>query len=368
MIDTIRLKSPPLEESEIDVITRYMCRKSCVDLGSGVVEYELISGSLAGSFDHRIMCRVEREHWHKGYKVACKPYVVLEGSVHKALLGHNVYGGPDDFRAACRWLVYTVGDSIGVHWHCADSWEVLRVDWAECFHLGSAFACAEYIHGLNLETFPRRDAPTRYGKSGIYSKGSVTVKVYHKGVEFRKHDARRLLSVMPEEVVNHIQAVADCVLRAEVELSSRWLRYRYGRLPLVCEVLSADLRAAYATGMGKLIKESRGTMDTVRQTELVRDRLYSLYNPNKASLLFATWLQFSALGEDKTRLRMARATFYRQRKCLVESGCSWTCTDVSVGDLAVPSGLNFGLSSSYRLSDVSSCVASALADFTDCVA
>ena len=42
------------------------------------------------------------------------------------------------------------------------------------------------------------------------------------------------------------------------------------------------------------------------------------------------WMQLGALGERATAAAMARTTFYRNRKLLVEAGCAWEGSDVQI--------------------------------------
>ena len=108
MLDTVKLQSPELDEATAQAVTAQLELRSCVDLKSGELLYEFTSGGLSGSYDHRISVQVKRERWQQprtpqgdrafGRKaspilVPCEPYLLLEGSVHKALLGHNVHGG-----------------------------------------------------------------------------------------------------------------------------------------------------------------------------------------------------------------------------------------------------------------------------------
>src|SRR5205085_341409 len=98
----------------------------------------------------RVSVRVERERWEIDWrdrmgrergqddrslvrKHDCPPYLTIEGSVHKALLGHNIFGGPLHVSQACRWFVADVGARLGLALPPADAWEVGRVDWAEVY-------------------------------------------------------------------------------------------------------------------------------------------------------------------------------------------------------------------------------------------
>ena len=115
MLDTVKLESPELGGRIAGEIERRCVRRTGVVLDSGDVLYEITAGSLAGSWDSRMSVRVMRERWTgAGELQPCAPYVLLEGSVHKALLGHNVHGGPEGLQASCEWLLDDVGGRVGV--------------------------------------------------------------------------------------------------------------------------------------------------------------------------------------------------------------------------------------------------------------
>lgn len=87
-----------------------------------------MSAPVEGSYDHRVSVALQRRQWvsvprskvdvfdKEGKRVGrkwqnetfmeeCPPYLEVEGSIDKAMLGHNVDGGPDLVAAAVRWFV-----------------------------------------------------------------------------------------------------------------------------------------------------------------------------------------------------------------------------------------------------------------------
>jgi II/X family phage/plasmid replication protein len=222
-----------------------------------------------------------------------------------------------------------------------DLWEVDRVDWAECFLLPGFEAVEEYVHRLNGATFPRRKR-NAYGSEAVQFAGaSTTVKVYHKGPEFRVHDRRRLSAVLPQAKLGELmalQAEADGLLRFEVEVHSRKLRHDGKRL--VADLSRQYLESVHDVEAGRLLREGHADMETVRRNREVAARLEQVYSQELSSRLFGTWMQLAALGEEVVRGKMNRATFYRQRKQLVDAGVGWTGADVRIIGLVslVPQG------------------------------
>lgn len=339
-LDTVVLRSPYISEDNAVKIERSCIRREGVDLSSGEVLYQITTGMLSGSWDSRISIRVERERWEQDLrlrrpgetapvvKVSTPPYLRLEGSVHKALLGHNIHGGPVGFQESVAWFIDTISSLVDVQLPDFRSCEVRRADIAEVYDLGSFEAVEEYFRGHRGVDYPRRELHA-YGHNGLFAQGLTTaVKLYHKGVEFSKHDRKKLRKLLSASELFELQEYANRILRCEVEIKSHKLDYDFGHSPTVSEVSNAYLEGKHDTEMFRLLREGVHDMKQVRTAHAVRDRLFDLYNARLAGLLFGTWLQLSALGEETIKNKMQRASFYRHRKMIIDAGCSWHSTDV----------------------------------------
>jgi II/X family phage/plasmid replication protein len=345
-VDTVKLRSPHLTESVATLIESRLITRTAIDRPTGAVLYEITTGSLEGSWDSRVSVKVSREEWVSTRRLSnpkqvdtvlrpCAPYVEIEGSVHKALMGHNVYGGPCDFLSSCRWFIADIALRLACDLPEADSWLVRRADWAEVYELPYE-AIERYVHGLNNAAFPRRKV-TRYGDESIFCPGTTsTIKVYHKGPEFSKHDYRRLRSLMgsqqQERILFNLQHRANELLRVETTVKARKLDDDFKHPPTVREMTEAYLVTVHDREVARLLREGAAIMKTVRTHHEVRDRLYEVYssNPRLAGLLFGTWLQLAALGEKVTREKLVKTTFYRHRSQLQEAGVAWHGADVHV--------------------------------------
>jgi hypothetical protein len=405
MLDTVALTSPYLSESDAAQIERACVLRRAVCLATGEKLYELTTGSLAGSWDSRVSVRVEREEWVaepasiaarmastagsdvqvsriEGKQVAgttgirrprpvvskqpCAPYLKVEGSVHKALVGHNVWGGPCAVAPTLAWFIDNVGERFGVSLPCSEDWTARRVDWAECFDLGTFEACEEYMTGLNMAQFPRRKV-IRYGSESLFAPGRTTsVKVYHKGPEFHAHDRRRLFDWMDEEEVHNLQARANGILRFETSIKARKLDDDFGGKPTVVELTREYLERVHDKEVGRLLKEANNDMETVRTNQAVSRRLREKYEGNLSNTLFGTWLQLAALGEKEVKKTMTARTFYRQRKQISDAGVSWLGSDVYVCSRlsAIPFGFSPVRSDKHRLTEEHSRVSDKLGSYT----
>jgi II/X family phage/plasmid replication protein len=345
-----------------------------VSVGTGELNWEIVTGQLAGSFDHRVSVRVEREEWvgiegsrypllekvltgkarkATAIKLPCAPYIVLEGSVHKALLGHNVYGGPLPFALSACWFVDYVAAGLGVSLPYAEDWTVQRADWAEAYELPSFDACSEYIGGLNLARFPRRK-PIRYADESLFFPGTTTAfKVYHKGPEFSNNDSKRLRAHLSDDELLELQQRANCILRLETSIKAKKLTADFGAKPTVVQVTREYCERVHDKETARLLREAKNDVEIVRTYREVSRRLHEKHDSRLANILFGTWIQLSAVGEEEVKGSMPLRTWYRQRKQLTEAAVSWHATDVHIEERcsAVPRGFSPVRSDSRRLLD-----------------
>lgn len=335
MLDTLKLESPPIFEELAAEIEASLTTRTAIDNRTGELIYLFNSGSLEGSWDSRIMVQVLRERLQKVPGVerhqmrSCAPFLRIEGSVHKAMLGHNVYGGPERFQASARWFLDHIARDLSVTLPEASSWFVRRADWAECYRMPYE-AIADYIWAMNHVRFPRRKSG-RYGEESVTFAGRTTaVNIYHKGPEFYAHDHKRLRSQISKEQLEGLQHAANGIMRAEVQIKARKLDDDFKHKPTVAEVTEDYLKPVHDLEMKRLIREGKSEMKTVRKQKDVLERLHEVYDQRLAGVLFGTWFQLSTLGEGITRQHISRRTFYRHRAQLQDAGVAWVGSDVLV--------------------------------------
>lgn len=327
-IDTITLKSPYVSLDIANIIENECVKRQGINIKTGELLYEITTASLTGSYDNKISIKIENTEYTKDGLVPSEPYITLEASVHKALLGHNVYGGPEHLHSSCEYLVKLVESLIQVELPNYKEWVISRVDVAEVYELPSFEAVQEWFKGLNAADYPRRSV-TRYGLSGIYAQGSTTtLKFYHKGVEFTKHDKPRLKKLLKDDKLMSLQAYANKIVRCECEIKSRKLKYDFGHLPLVGEVSDQYINNVHDVEVRRFLKEGVKMMILVSNAHEVKERLYSTYKPALAGTLLGTWYQLTTLGEDSVKKSMPKRTYYRHVKQLKDACVSWHCTDV----------------------------------------
>lgn len=377
-IDTVKLRSPEISEGIAVFLERQCILKQGLELATGEILYEITTGNLEGSWDSRISFKVCREDWianrsGKLEQIPCKPFVLVEASIHKFFYGQNIYGNPTGFQELCRVFINMLGEMLaGDDYNHSDryklfpdpaKWEVRRVDWAEMFTLTQA-AQAEWFRALKNCKFPRRALKEAKYDTAVHFPGKfTTLRIYGKGAEFKKHDLPRirhaLMAYAMRQVKEHsgkalidhtaygwiekklsaLQRLANNRLRAEVQINADKLHYDFkGRYPLVSEVTDEYLLAIFKDQIFKLLKEGKSDMETVRTYDAVQARLALVAGTRSANNLFAFWMKLAARGEEAIRPDYSKAQFYANRKKLVDAGISWNSSDVFVvpQDTALP--------------------------------
>lgn len=369
-VDTATLISPHISEQVAAIFENESFMRMGVDVKHDIILYQFTSAELRGSFDNRIMIKVKRERFVNDSRkeglsrapkiVPCEPYLEVECSLHKLFLGHNIYGGTEDFQGAVLYLIDLIEQSFDCKLPEYQKWLVKRVDYAAVFNLDSFEAVSEYFYMMRNGYYPRRDV-SNYGMSGVYVKGRTTaLKMYHKGPEFRAHDFKKLKHIFPENYLFSLLEFGNTVLRCEVEIKSKKLKYdfehlRLGHEPYVSDITSEYLRNVYSNEMHRFLKEGKKSSDKVRDAVSVSNRLRDMYKPATASKLLGTWYQIAELGLERFRMTVTRASYYRQLKQLTEAGIAWNHTDMLEDEhtsLLVPLDFQPLLDDLRRMADV----------------
>lgn len=378
MLDTVKLRVRVSAEKAA-IIEQALHRVSRVELSTGNVLYELTSGSLEGSYDHRVSIRLDRvltpgepdlsvwefmqdrpeygPHLPPNMGAVVAYDLTVEGSVHKAMLGHNVEGGPVEPVPACRWFVANLAERLNVTLPDGLLWTVCRLDWAEVYRLPS-LAISQFFRGLSRCKYPRRKVVC-YGEQGISARGTTSgVKAYHKGPEFRAHDRPRLrdAGLSLDELIR-LETVALGLIRFEVEIKPKTLKEALGGEPLVKNITRGFCEGFHDTEIYRLMKEAETGLEVVRTAVEVKDRLLGRYAGKLARTLFGTWMELSAFGEFAVLAGgLSKSTWYRQRSQLIEAGISWLGTDVHIEEPNLLPVFSPVRSSGLRLREVAAAV------------
>ncbi|MET3507884.1 phage/plasmid replication protein, II/X family [Halalkalibacter oceani] len=324
-VDTVKLRSPFLREEVAEQIENRGMLRQGIDLKTGEKIYAFTTVKLKGMYNSTISVKVERSLKgfmnRKPYKKITPPFVTIECSLHKALLGHNILGGTMQFLPSVRWLIQRIEKQLGISLPQAEEWQVRRIDVASTFVFQSAEEVFRWLNGLKFETNQKIQT---FGRHGISMVNSLTaLKLYHKGMEFKKNDLKRLKNLLDKTQLHEMQLVADSTLRTEVEIKFRKLRHDYGHEPVVSDITMDYLLHTYNQQVSKFLNEDGNHGWVVREVTAVRRRLSKEYGQRRANSLFNVWYQLATLGETEVKKSYCMPTYYEKIRLLKKAGCSW---------------------------------------------
>lgn len=335
MIDTIRIESPYIDDIIANKIENSSIIRTGIDMNTGELIYKFTSNQLKGTYDSSIMIKIENEKFISDYdckgnkivrKINTEPYLLVECSLNKFFLGHNCYGGSDDIEKQIRKLIQYIENVFCIQLPEVAEWIVKRIDYAKVYFLGDSIY--EFFEGFNNVYYPRRKI-VKYNNTGIYAPGAYTsLKLYHKGEEFRKHDKKRLMSFVDKEYVQAIEQLAMGILRIELEVKSKKLKHIYnGNLPKVSEIKVEDLINQYNVELKRIFKIGEDNMKVYTNCKEVEKVLFKNYK-SQGSIYYGTWFRLAINGYDKVKNEMPKKTFYRHINKLKDVGVMWNNTDV----------------------------------------
>jgi len=340
-IDTIKIRGK-VSQKDAEVISRSCLLRQAIDLSSGDLQYQITTGSLEGTYDSKISIKVEKGETKdinieyekdnegnekiKSIESESDYYIVVECSLHKVIIGHNVCGGTDDLKAGIKYLHKFISNITEVTlpflW---TKWQLMRIDLAEIYELEGNDAVQDWISSLNKCSYPRRNIK-KDEPNGIGAYGQVSsIKFYHKGPEFWAHDRKRLRKY---DFVDELQMYAYKILRVEVEIKAKKLKSMYNGYPYIGQVKIEDLYKVYDREVVKFIKEGESEMNIVKKQIDVEARIYGMYSDRLASALVGTWLKLTVNNENEVKKKMKRSNYFKHIKLLKEAGVSWHGTDV----------------------------------------
>lgn|SRR6185503_4203202 len=360
MLDTIVMTTEALTEAHYQILYPQLQLRTGVDVVTGEEKYARFVGTIAvPSTGAQLRFTVETAQWIKmpGDKVphkALKKLFRVEGSIHKAMHGHNVYGGPVNPQEAIWWLVNQTAWLLQCDMPTLDHWFIRRIDVAECFDLGCLENVRGWVRAKSLVVYPRRDVHF-WGDFGLSVNGTTTeLRAYAKGPQFHKEGGyRQLLNCSSPEVAFEVSKMADKILRCEVEIKSPKLEAHpsKGRADLITrEWLHEEM---YDKEWRKFLRPIDSDSRMVHTAVEVESRLRSTYPDENIINLYMVWVLLAVRGEAWYRTQVAGSTWRHQRAKLEKAGISWESTNILTLD--APTSLqHFGpfLGAIERLTEV----------------
>jgi hypothetical protein len=262
------------------------------------------------------------------------PRLIVEGSIHKAMLGHNVYGGPRDIQAALSWYISQLQDWYQTDIPCMQEWSVQRLDIAETFDMGSEDNVIAWINSRKLATYPRRNVQF-YGSSGLLAVGSTTtLRAYAKGLEHYQHGGHKELRRQEPDKAGEVAEIAKRHLRCELQVNKEKLRDMFPDTAQCGTIDREGINSLYDTEWGKFVRESKFDSPVIRCSQDV----YCALNddcPDTALGMYQAWVMLAIHGEEWYRSKISKSVWYRQSATLKRLSISWFGTDILTSDTPI---------------------------------
>ena len=331
MLDTVVMTTEYLTEPEYQIIQAQLQARSGVEPSTGEVKYLRYVQSLAvPTTGAMLRLTVDTTKWVKmpgeksPYKMFSKCFRV-EGSVHKAMHGHNVYGGEPDPQAALSWLLNVVADMLSCPMPSLDHWNLVRADFAASFDLGSLANVRGWIRAKSLVVYPRREMEF-FSDLGFRAVGTTTsLKCYAKGPQFHKEGGyQALLRCSSPEHAFEVSRIADRTLRCEIEMKAPILAKQSEDAEGVSE---GFMRFRYEHEWRKLLRPIDSDSRTIHTAVEVASRLESCY-PDGWLHLYLVWCAVAIRGEKWYSNEVHANTWYVSKLKLEKANVSWVDTDV----------------------------------------
>lgn len=309
MIDTVKIYAE-IDKEIYNKIHSKSIVKTSYDNDTGELFYNITTGFLEGSFDSRLSVRAD---CGSKYGFADKCYCVeIEGSLHKYIKGQNAIEGFYDIDYVCKSMIDIASKRYNVSLPSYDKWFLQRCDIAICFDLETQENVMEYINSLSSCKCPWRKPKFFYNESLYFSGSAITLKIYNKLLEFKKHDMNKL-SKTDFNVFNFVDKIKGFV-RFECEIKKKMLKNIYGKnlkhIKFI-DVRYEDLKKVWSDEFMKVIKMIRNDLEIVRERDDVFERLNKLYKPCKANRLYSFYCSLILEGQDVVCKKFSSSSYYR---------------------------------------------------------
>jgi II/X family phage/plasmid replication protein len=225
MIDTVGV-FVPIDDDLFEYLKGVAIKTERTDRMTGDVIFEYYNFEVpAETWNHKILFKIDNRYWTRDPQLKITvleeglPYIRFEFSVPKVLFGNNLYSASmEDLITACDLVCNSFRAFFEVDIPYITEWYLNRLDVCANFILENAKQVKAVISDMSDLDYTRRNA-TIYKNETIYFSSRVnTLKIYAKGPEFKKHDAKRIYE---DHKRSALQAIANKIIRCEVELKAR---------------------------------------------------------------------------------------------------------------------------------------------------
>jgi hypothetical protein len=240
MLDTLKvgISLTKTQHRHIRQVADDQDRWQWVQLNPVLGELRFVRSSGLVKTDHHSYHRELR--WDVDREWSTESKLWLEFSAPKFWYGHNIHL-LYDFLSALRMLNSKLNDLFRLKGRAKLPdpvyWQLYRVDLCYAWRFPTQTSAQEYLDSLKHLHYPRK-TPIVYPTSIVFVGTTYSLKFYLKLPEFRVHDLKELRKAKASlEWINHLEALAEGVLRCEITLRRKWLS-REG-LGVVADLLSS---------------------------------------------------------------------------------------------------------------------------------
>ena len=352
-------------------VYHYLTSKSImtqrIDCADASIEFEYFNFDTSYSWNYRIKWKLSDEKFvhdpglKKTFLEKGFPHLRIEFSAPKIMLGNNIQ---TITKSHADIAVHTVRiqfeKTFKVKLPSPEHWFLNRLDVCSNFILPSEKMVKELINYFQMLTYSRKDKET-YGDTSIYFPSRhATLKIYHKGPEFKKHDIKRFVDQFEGR---RLLNIANNIIRVEGELKNR-LRYIVNEYLKICKPMRRLKERIwngylnYYTTMELLdCKEELERMiniflitkeNKVMKAKDVYDKLRQNFTSEQADVFMGMYSVILTQGLKNARKIYTQNKMGRALKAFRFLGISFINSDASVID----AGLNIPHDFSFEMSEI----------------
>jgi II/X family phage/plasmid replication protein len=355
MIDTIGVYITLTPDVKAYLDNSFATLTQRIDRGSGEIIFEYSNLQYTLSHNYRVTCRLDDRIWsydprtEKTSLVSAPeyPYLRLEFSAPKVLYGHNLLScSLSDACYAANLVREHFNAEFGVDLPPVKDWYLYRLDTCANYVLDNLSQVKSYISYLQRFNYPRR-IKNQYEDTGLYFAGrTLTLKIYAKGVEFRKHDAKRFLDEVERA---RLQKAADRILRIEVEhkniiktyianyekTSKNILQKLQGYTKIYDTIGIIDFKEIMDKTVLKVLS---GTETKIMKSLDVHRVLHENLGARQANTYYAIWTLIVTQGQKVAKERTTRSLYYEALRTFRRLNISLIASDLQKIDIALDRG------------------------------
>ena len=225
-------------------IYHYLTSKSImtqrIDCANGSIDFEYFNFDTSYSWNYRVKWKLSDEKFvhdpglKKTFLEKGFPHLRIEFSAPKIILGNNIQTISEsyaDIAVHTVWIQFQ--KTFNVKLPSPEHWFLCRLDVCSNFILPSEKMVKELINYFQMLTYSRKDKQIYENECIYFPSRHATLKIYHKGPEFKKHDVKRFIDQFEGR---RLLNIANNILRVEGELKNR-LRYITAEYLTICKSL-----------------------------------------------------------------------------------------------------------------------------------